>query len=292
ASCLNLNRAQRPRILGVPRSFVERGGFTFAAIAPGVQKPANPWLLLQRTSDLDVGIPAVCDYQSLTWALGMKVGGELRVPDEKGELRRVRVLGAVANSILQGSVLISEEEFVKLYPSESGYREFLVDAAPERAEEVAKFLSSSLQDEGFQAAPAVKRLAAFNAVQNTYLATFQALGALGMLLGSLGLGIVVLRNVLERRGELAVLRAIGFSRANLGWLVLSEHAWLLLLGLGAGVLSALVAVAPALRASSAPVPWGAIGLSLAAIVACGLGSAALATWAMLRAPLLPALRNE
>ena len=61
-------------------------------------------------------------------------------------------------------------------------------------------MSRALQDVGLELTPATQRLAAFNAVQNTYLNTFQVLGGLGLLLGSAGLGVVVLRNVLERRG--------------------------------------------------------------------------------------------
>ena len=37
----------------------------------------------------------------------------------------------------------------------------------------------------------------------------QALGRLGLLLGAVGLAIVLLRGVWERRGELALLRALG-----------------------------------------------------------------------------------
>ena len=305
ASCLNLNRAQRPRILGVPEAFVRRGGFAFAAVAGKVPSATNPWASLLAPSprapageapaapaEGGADIAGVCDYQSLTWALGKKVGDTIAVPDDGGIGRRIRIVGAVANSILQGSILISEQDFLTLYPSESGYREFLVDAPRERTADVAKMLSGALQDEGFEAEPAVQRLAEFNAVQNTYLSTFQALGALGLLLGSLGLGIVVLRNMLERRAELAVLRAIGFSRRDVGWLVLGEHAWLLLLGLGVGVGAALPAVAPVLSAAGAALPWQALLVALAAVVLFGLASAALATWAMLRAPLLPALRNE
>ena len=50
-------------------------------------------------------------------------------------------------------------------------------------------------------------MAAYLAVENTYLATFQALGGLGLLLGALGLAVVLLRSVWERRGELALLRS-------------------------------------------------------------------------------------
>src|SRR5207248_8948468 len=128
----------------------------------------------------------------------------------------------------------------------SGYRMFLIDAPAARVSEVSAKLSRALQDAGLDITPAVERLQAFNAVQNTYLGTFQVLGALGLLLGSAGLGVVVLRNVLERRGEFGLLTAVGFSRASLQAITLAEHGALLILGLGLGILSALVAVLPSL----------------------------------------------
>src|SRR4029434_7572296 len=95
---------------------------------------------------------------------------------------------------------------------------------------VSAALSRGLQDVGLEVTPATQRLAAFNAVQNTYLNTFQILGGLGLLLGSGGLGVVVLRNVFERRGELALMQAVGFPQPKLRRLVLTEHIWLLSVG--------------------------------------------------------------
>ena len=94
-------------------------------------------------------------------------------------------------------------------------------------------------------------------------------------------------------GDLApLLRAVGFRRAALQWLLFSEAALLLTLGLAAGVVSALVAVLPALRSPGAEVPAVSLTLTLAAVFISGLlwtwGATALA----LRGPLLPALRNE
>jgi ABC-type antimicrobial peptide transport system permease subunit len=149
-----------------------------------------------------------------------------------------------------------------------------------------------LQDRGLELIPAADRLNAFNAVQNTYLDTFQVLGGLGLLLGSAGLGVVVLRNVLERRGELAVLLAAGFRPRALRWLILSEHAALECLGLLIGIVAALAAVLPALLSLAAPVSY----LSLAATLGLVFLSGLLWTWAAarlaLRGDLLPALRNE
>ena len=80
-----------------------------------------------------------------------------------------------------------------------------------------------------QSAPA--RLAAFHRVENSYLETFRALGALGLLLGTVGLAAVLMRNVLERRRELALLRAVGYRPRHLAVMVLAENLFLLVVGL-------------------------------------------------------------
>jgi ABC-type antimicrobial peptide transport system permease subunit len=140
--------------------------------------------------------------------------------------------------------------------------------------------------------PSKERLQSYLDVENTYLATFQALGGLGLLLGTLGLAVVLVRSVWERRGELALLRALGFRRTALGTLVLAENAWLLVVGLGAGAVAALVAVAPHIVAQAAAVSLPRLLLLLALVVVMGLASGAGAMAATLRAPLLPALRRE
>src|SRR5262249_4038250 len=120
----------------------------------------------------------------------------------------------------------------------------------------------------------------------------QALGALGLLLGTLGLAVVLLRSVWERRGELALLRALGFRRSALGRLVLAENVFLLLLGLGVGTGTALGGGAPHLASGCVAVPVPArVGL-LGLVVIVALVAAGLAVAATLRAPLLPALRRE
>ena len=117
------------------------------------------------------------------------------------------------------------------------------------------------------------------------------LGGLGLLLGSAGLGVVVLRNVLERRGELALLLALGFRAKALGWLVLSEHAALLLLGLLSGVVAAGVAVLPSVLGPG-DLPKAALALTLGGVLASGFVWTWLATVSALRGQLLDALRNQ
>ena len=201
-------------------------------------------------------------------------------------------VGAVKNSILQGHLLIDEAEFVKRFPGESGHRMFLIDGPPEKITDVSGTLSRGLSDIGLELTPAVERMNAFNAVQNTYLSTFQVLGGLGLLLGSAGLGVVVLRNVLERRGELGLLIAIGFRRRELQRMILGEHGLLLALGLGLGLLTALIAILPAVLSPGGEIPWRSLPLTLGGVLINGLLWTWIATRIALRGELLAALRNE
>ena len=130
------------------------------------------------------------------------------------------------------------------------------------------------------------------AVQNTYLSIFQALGGLGLILGTVGLAAVLLRNVWERRSELALMRAVGFGRPALGAMVLAENAMLVIAGILAGLIPALVAMTPHIIQRPRAIPWFSIVLILAAVFVVAMISATLAVMPTLQARLLPSLRRE
>ena len=136
------------------------------------------------------------------------------------------------------------------------------------------------------------RLAEFHRVENTYLSTFQTLGALGLLLGTVGLAVVLLRNVLERRRELALLRAVGYRSSHLARIVLAENILVLVLGLGFGTIASLVAILPAFTARGGHLSLASLVLLLAPTLAAGLTASLLATIAVVRLPLLASLRSE
>ncbi len=292
ASCLNLNRAQTPRLLGVdPETLAARNCFTFVQMSDERKGLNHPWTLLGSGPRADGVVPVIGDQNTVVWSLGKSLGDTIEYPDERGATRRLRIVGVIANSVLQGALIMSEGNFTAMFPSQSGYQAFLIDAAKERGA-VIQELSRGLRDNGLDLTSTTERLAAFNAVENTYLSIFAILGGLGLILGSMGLGVVVLRNVLERRAELALLRALGFTTRALQWLVISEHSILLALGLAVGVVAALVAVVPALHAPGAGAPFGSLAITLLAVLASGFVWVYLATALALRGPLLPALRYE
>lgn len=296
ASCLNLYQVQQPTVLGAPDAFLQRGGFAWSgSAAASPQQQANPWLLLRDPpADLPQGaVPVVLDEATATYALHLSgVGADYTITDGNGRPLQLRVVGLLRGSILQGVLVLREADLLAHFPDVSGYRYFLLDTPPPKTAAVQATLEDVLGDYGLAAETTGRRLAAFMAVQNTYLSTFQTLGGLGLLLGTVGLAAVQLRNVLERRGELALLRATGFRRRRLVELVVLENALVLLAGLGLGSLAAALAVLPHMLGGGAGVPWLSLGGTLLAVLVVGLLASLAAVRAVVTAPLLAALRGE
>lgn len=291
ASCLNLNRTSEPALIGVvPGEFATRGAFTFADTTPDVDQK-EPWRVLEKELP-DGTIPGVADLSVIVWGLGKAVGDVLTYKDEMGQSFQVKLVGGLANSVFQGNIIISEENFIEKFPSISGYRMFLVDTPAERAEGIADNISWALQDQGVDLTSAAARLAAFNAVQNTYLSIFLILGSFGLLLGSVGLGVVVWRNVNERRGELALLRAVGFTRRSLEAILLSEHLVLLGSGILLGILAAVLATLPSLLTPGTEIPYLTILIILVIVSLNGWMWTYLASVLATKEDLVPALRKE
>src|SRR5262249_23605552 len=117
-------------------------------------------------------------------------------------------------------------------------------------------------------------------------------GSLGLILGTAGLAAVMLRNILERRRELALLQAMGYRSEDLAVMVMSESLFLLFSGLAIGGVCALLAIAPAFASPGGRFSGVSIGLLLSCVLLSGLLSSLVAMRAVSRAPLLATLRAE
>jgi len=275
SSCLNLYEPRNPRILGVADDVLFRLPLSAEKIAP---KPGE--------------IPAYVDANSLQYVLHKKVGDEIVIEPESGKPVRLRISAAIKDSVFQSEVLIRDADFLAAFPEQQGFRMFLVESPAAKTDALTALMEDRLKDYGLDMQSTVERLNEYHRVENAYLSTFQSLGGLGLLLGTVGLAAVLLRNVLERRRELALLRAVGYQPAQLANLVLAENVLLLTCGLLAGALCAALAIAPALVERAGKLPLFSLLLVLAAVAITGLASSILAVRAAMRSPLLTSLRAE
>lgn len=296
ASCLNLYAPRNPRILGATEEFIASRRFAFqSSLAADGKQKINPWELLNQepeTQSTPPVIPVIADANSMTYVLHAKLGDEIPLSASDGTPIRLRLVAALSDSVFQGELLMSERNFLKYFPDQEGYRVFLIDCPAASAATVSSDLESKLSDFGFDVYGTNERLAGFHRVENTYLSTFQTLGGLGLLLGVIGMGAVLLRNVLERRREIALMRAVGYQAGNLSLIVIAENAFLLICGLFTGVFCAILAIIPALIARSAGPSIASLSLLLLAVMATGLAASIIAVRAVVRSPLIPSLRSE
>jgi len=292
ASCLNLYQPKNPKIIAPTDDFLRSKRFAFqSSLAASEEEKQNPWLLLQREFP-DGAVPVIADANSLNYVLHLKLGEDLILPAGKdGQPVRLRVVAALADSIFQSELVMAEKNFLRHFAAE-GYRLFLIETPGSDAISAVAHLEDRLSDFGFDVVPTAERLANFHRVENTYLSTFQMLGGLGLLLGTLGMAAILLRNVLERRRELALMRAVGYNSSHFTLMIIAENAFLLCCGLVTGTVCALLAIAPVFFTRQAHVGSFSLGLLLLAVLISGLTASILATWAALRTPLLPALRAE
>lgn len=299
ASCTNPYQVAQPRVIGVPPSAIalldspSATPFSWSGVLDGDR--THPWQLLagREAAEPNEPIPAVLDKNTAWYSLKIfGLGSTFDVHYDSGERVTFRLVGLLNNTILQGSILVSERDFTRAFPGEVGYRYFLIKAAPEDRLAVLGQLENDLADQGFDGRDANELLAELLAVQNTYLSTFQALGALGLLLGTFGLGAVQLRNVLERQRELALLRAVGYYEGKLVRLVFLESFFLLVVGLGVGLVAATVVVLPHFVFGNATIPWLQLGIVFAVILAIGWLTVWWSSRRVVSLPLIAALRGE
>jgi ABC-type antimicrobial peptide transport system permease subunit len=290
ASCLNLNRVSNPSLLGVHADELKER-FTFVSRTSELDLH-NPWNSLK--TDLQGGVyPAVADQTVIKWGLGMNTGDTLFYRTESGDTLKLKLIGGLAPSVFQGNLLIDHSVFSRFYPTHSGSLVFLVEGERENDSGPAGELENLLRDHGIEIVPASRRLAEFNSVTNTYLSIFMALGFLGVILGTIGLSVILARSVYERRHELAILSAVGYTKFMLAGQIVREYGLLLLTGVGIGFISSIFALIPGWLMGTASMSAGTLVFMFVVITIHGLfWLALLASFLIRTKQILPALKNE
>jgi ABC-type lipoprotein release transport system permease subunit len=239
-TCSNLNPKANPRIIGANESFFDINSFLFISNTEPKTNVNNPWWLLKEVLE-DNEIPAVGDYNTLVWILGLDVGDTITIFNEDGEEVNLRIVGIIANSIFPGSLVIWDEYFDLLYPTNDGYQLFLFRSQAKDLKPQIQALENVLTKYGFDGFTVESVVVENILIENTYIAIFQVLLIFGLIIGTLGFGIVASRNALERRREMGILRAIGFTKKAILKTLLYENSYIVIVGITIGTLSGIIA---------------------------------------------------
>ncbi|MCB1045431.1 MAG: ABC transporter permease [Acidobacteria bacterium] len=242
ASCLNLYQPLQPNLIAPVQLPALHGRFNFNAKMES--SVSDPWMLLDKVFE-DGAIPAIGDTNTVMWILHSGLGQDLTIQAEDGSEQVLRFVALVGHSLFQSDVIISQTAMNHYFPTRAKQTLFLIESGD--PDETIRRLETSFGDYGMDALATSDRLAEFQAIENTYMSIFLSLGGLGLLLGSLGLAVVMYRNVQERRSELAAMQSMGFSHTAIMRTLLVENLMMVVSGLGLGLVSALIAAYPAIQ---------------------------------------------
>jgi ABC-type antimicrobial peptide transport system permease subunit len=246
ATCSNIYKNLPPKLLGVDDSFLHENKFKF--------RSQSRWEQL-KSSSIDEPIPVVGDYNTIVWVYGRDVGDTITIIDEYSRTRELQIVGILDTSVFSGTLLMCEKNLDKLYPTLAQYRYFLIKlkTTSENRKFVAYQLELKYAEYGLSATLVHDIIRNSIETENTYIRSFQILLYLGLVMGCAGLGIVLIRFSIERRYEIGVLRAIGFTKRSLLKKFLNEVSIISGVSIFIGVVVGIVCAIHAL--SNVCIPW-------------------------------------
>jgi len=195
----------------------------------------------------------------------LSVGSSIDVlnPDT-GAHRSLTVIGLMAQSFVSGVWVSPDTASALGYHNETA---FLLTTAPGvdsvRAAQVTKAAYFAFGLVLFEFAQILR-----TSIQATeaVIGLLEIFVALGLAVGIAAMGIVALRAVSERRGEIGMLRATGFTRGMILRVFLLEYSYVALLGIGIGTALAILLIYNATQTTGGilafTIPWANIALVL------------------------------
>ena len=295
---------------GVDDGFLAATGFHLQARAEGYGDDAAIWQALRNN-------PALAVIDSMALSPDGAMGGgwraegitqatrtfrpfqvELRSP-LTGRSRVVTVVGVTDATLVMGAFVHQRTVDEVFGPQPvTRYLFKLVPGADEAT--MALRIEAALLGAGMQAESIDAQIAAANRFSAGFFALLQGFIALGLVVGIAALGVVASRAVIERRQQIGMLRAIGLGRGLVALAFLIESLFVTVLGIAAGVVTALVLTRNVFTSgefgdtggASFFVPWDKVVFFAAIALAAALLMTIAPSWQAGRVAPAEALRYE
>jgi putative ABC transport system permease protein len=166
---------------------------------------------------------------------------------EKTQITVIGIIDAASESLIAdfGNMLVSSNTLNQIFDDrfDEGEQFFmksthylqLKDTSDQNALSVASNVESTLFGTGVQATSIAKLQADQTSQSQSFQILFEAFMGLGLLVGIAALGVISFRAVVERRQQIGMLRAIGFTRKMIAIAFFVEASFIAFIGIGLGI---------------------------------------------------------
>lgn len=245
------------RLVGYDEAYISqvRSLFTFNLRAAGYESDEQVWEALSQRDDVVIvsGLEVPFRQQAQFvpdpppgnfWLEGVyqedsvlpAIRLALRHPrtGEVKEFTVIAVLDWVGNIV--GAVQMNERAFTAFFNEPFvPQRYFVVVEDEDQATDIAQALERAFLTDGMNAISTEQAVGNLQAGNQAIIELIRSFLALGLVVGVVGLGVVSARTVVERRQQIGMLRAIGYSRHRILLIFLLESSFISLTGIGLGV---------------------------------------------------------
>ena len=144
------------------------------------------------------------------------------------------VFTSAGGLILPPGIFASSNTLATVLPEEIDATQFFFNTVP-GAEDADETIEASFFEHGLQTTDLQEAIADAQAQQRSFFNLVVGFMALGLVVGIAALGVISARAVVERRHEIGVMRAIGYSRGMVQLNFLAESSFIAILGIGVGL---------------------------------------------------------
>jgi putative ABC transport system permease protein len=156
------------------------------------------------------------------------------------ELRIIGVIEPQVTAILQPfwAIFVNQAVIEESFGGGNSENFFVTTVAggDEAADDVAKGIEAALLERGVQGESIRSLIDEQSAFSNGFQMLFEGFMGLGLIVGIAALGVIAFRTVVERRQQIGMLRAIGYSRRLVGLSFFFESSFIALTGIAMGLL--------------------------------------------------------
>jgi putative ABC transport system permease protein len=223
-------------VRGVDHQFALTNEYTFSETLPELKSPRDVWGAIEKNSSL-VALDGSFSggFQGMVVAV-QKVhpGDTVTLTTSMGQEAKFTVAAVMDEFFIPG-VFTSYHLLNSSYPGAKLDVFFLNVASGYSATEAGKKIENAFVLEGASVMVIKDVIDEFLRIMRSIMVLIQAFMGIGLVVGIAGLGVVTAREVVERRGEIGTLKAIGFTDSMVFKSFVIQISFVTLIGIILGV---------------------------------------------------------
>jgi putative ABC transport system permease protein len=155
-------------------------------------------------------------------------------PSNVHDVSIIGIFTTKASAVYQG-LYLSPAAFSDVFPKAEYSAHFVKLAPGTDSQREAKYIESTLSADGVQGDSLRKLIDDAQAQNRSFFYLIQGFMGIGLFVGIAAVGVIAFRTVVERRQQIGMMRALGYTRRAVAWSFIMESSFIALLGILSGI---------------------------------------------------------